>query len=304
MELVATKQKRLYIGHLMAVFTVFIWGITFISSKILLRAFPPMSIIVIRFTLAYLLLYIFYPKIYKVSNLRQEVGYLFAGLTGVSLYFLLETEALVYTTVSNTGLILATAPLFVAIVNHLFTKDEKLHLNLIIGFFIAMIGIGVVVFNGQVYLKVNPIGDLLALLGAICWAFYSLRIKKTDRQVHPILFTRRIFFYGVISGLLFAVLLGERIEFRNLAVSNYWMHFLFLGGIASSLCFVLWNQSIQRIGAIRTSNYIYIMPIFTLIGSVVILQEKVTGLMVGGCFLILLGTYISERGFKWKGQVK
>ena len=128
-------ERQRVIGHLMALFTAFVWGITFVSSKIILEYFSPMAIMTIRFTLAYVMLWIIHPKILKYRNLKEELTFVAAGLTGVSGYFLMENTALLYTTVSNVGLILAAVPLFVAIVLHLFTDDEQFHVNLLYGFY-------------------------------------------------------------------------------------------------------------------------------------------------------------------------
>jgi len=286
------------LGHILALFTVFIWGITFVSSKLLLEYFTPLTIMVLRFSLAYIGLWIIHPKFYKVKSMKEEFVFIAAGATGVAGYFFMENTALMFTTVSNTGLILAAVPLFVAIVTHVFTPDEHFHINLLYGFGIAMIGVALVIFNGQVNLSVNPLGDFLALMAGVVWAFYSLAIKKMDQNYSPVYLTRRTFFYGILIGgtCLFAFEGGA--DLSPLFKTNSWMHISFLGLIASASCYVFWNKAIRLIGAVKTSSYIYLMPVFTMAASYIVLNEIITGLMLIGCLFILLGVYVSENGFR------
>lgn len=297
-------QMPKVIGHLFALFTAFIWGVTFVSTKILLSSYTPLAIMMLRFTLAYIGLWIIHPKFYKFKSLKEESIFFFAGLTGVSGYFFLENTALIYTSVSNTGLILASAPLFVAIVTHLFTPDEKFHMNLLFGFFLAMVGVACVIFNGQYYLKVNPLGDFLAILSAVIWAFYSLMIKKMDQNYSPVYLTRRTFFYGLIIGSCLITGIEGGLDIKKVFFHLNWMHLLFLGLLASATCYVLWSAAIRRIGAVKTSNYIYLMPLFTMIASAIVLKEKITGLMMLGAMFILFGVYTSERGLIFSSLVK
>jgi drug/metabolite transporter (DMT)-like permease len=281
-------------GHLLALVTSFIWGITFVSTKLLLRDFTPLGIMLLRFLLAYVALWIMHPKHYKIRSFKEELVFFLAGLTGVTGYFYLENTAMIYTSVSNTGLILASAPLFVAIVTHFFTKDEKFHLNLLIGFLVAIVGIALIIFNGQVYLELNPLGDILALLAAVMWAFYSLSVKYMDGTYSPLFITRRTFFYGIFAGVLLLLATEGTIAVAPIFKSYNWFHLAFLGLLASATCYVLWSKSIRIIGAVKTSNYIYLMPVFTMIASAIILNEKITALMLIGCGFILLGVYLSR----------
>lgn len=292
------------VGHMFALFTAFIWGVTFVSTKLLLNTYTPLAIMMLRFSLAYIGLWLIHPKFYKFSNFKEESIFMLAGLTGVSGYFFLENSALIYTSVSNTGLILSAAPLFVAIVTHLFTNDEKFHLNLLLGFLLAMVGVALVIFNGQVYLKVNPLGDLLAILSAVIWAFYSLTIKKMNQSYSSVYLTRRTFFYGILIGIVMITVLEGGLDIRKITLQFNWMHIIFLGLLASATCYVLWNAAIRRIGAVKTSNYIYLMPVFTMIASAIVLKERITLLMIIGCLFILMGVYTSERGLFYKKKLK
>lgn len=98
------KQTR--IGHLLAFITIFIWGITYIATKVLLDSFTPVQILFIRFVIGILALFIACPHVLKLKDKKQEIIFMGAGLTGVTLYYLLENISLKYTMASNVGVII------------------------------------------------------------------------------------------------------------------------------------------------------------------------------------------------------
>lgn len=296
-----SDRTKKILGHSMALVVTFLWGITFVSSRIVLDYYTPVELLAIRFTLAYFGLWLIKPKLLSFKDLKTELTYAAAGLTGVFGYFLMENTALLYTTVSNVGLLLASVPLFVAVVLHIFTDDEHFELKLLYGFIIAISGVALIIYNGQVNLEVNPFGDFLAIMAAVMWAFYSLALKKTDPTLSPIILTRKIFFYGALSSVILMLVRDGVPEMRPLLENGIWIHILFLGLGGSAVCYVLWSQAINWIGAVRTSNYIYLMPLFTMIASAIVLNEVITGLMLIGCVLILLGVYVAENGWSMRG---
>ena len=282
-------------GHLSALLTILIWGTTFIASKILLADFQPAEILFFRFLLGLLALLVVYPRRLKGTSRRQELTFAAAGLCGISLYCLLENTALTCTMASNVGVIISVAPCFTALLSHLFLKEEKPGAGFFIGFVLAMAGIALISFNGA-RLELNPLGDLLALLAALVWACYSVLTKKISAYGYStILTTRRVFFYGLVFMLPALPLLGFRLDLARLQNPVYLGNLLFLGLGASALCFVTWNFAVRALGAVKTSVYIYIVPVVTVVTSRLVLQEKITPLAAAGTLLTLAGLFLSER---------
>ena len=167
-------NKGIGTGHLTALITIVIWGTTFISTKILLADFTPIEILFFRFLLGLLVLIAVYPKRLGIKDKKQELTFAAAGLCGICLYYLLENIALTYTMASNVGVIISVAPFFTAVLSHVLLKtEEKLKAQFFIGFIVAMTGICLISF-GSSELKLNPIGDILAIVAAFVWAVYSL----------------------------------------------------------------------------------------------------------------------------------
>lgn len=282
-------------GHLSALVTILIWGTTFISTKVLLVAFQPVEILFIRFVLGLIALVLVCPHRLKGTTPRQELTFAAAGLCGVCLYYLLENIALTYTLASNVGVILSVAPFFTAILSHVvFKGTEKLHPSFFGGFVLAMAGIALISFNGSV-LSLNPMGDLLALLAALVWACYSILTKKISGYGYSTLITtRRVFCYGIAFMIPAMFLFDVQWELSALAQPVYLLNLIFLGLGASALCFVTWNTAVKLLGPVRTSVYIYMSPVITVVTSALILHEPVTPLAAGGMALTLAGLFLSE----------
>lgn len=226
-----------------------------------------------------------------------------AGLCGICLYYLLENIALTYTQASNVGVIGSTAPFFTALLAHYFMRSAgSLSKQFIIGFFIVMIGIACISFNGAA-MQLNPLGDLLAISAAVVWAFYALLTKKISSYGYPvILATRRTFFYGILFMLPALGFLDFELNLARFANTTYLFNIVFLGLGASALCFVTWNLAVRELGAVKASVYIYMVPVITVITSAIVLQEKITLLVALGTILTITGLFISEYRPKKKIQ--
>jgi len=292
-------QKQI-LGHLSAFFTISVWGITIVSTKVLLVQYTPVEIIFFRLILAVLALFIASPPRlawgkFDCHVLRDELRIMAAGLCGVTLYFLFQNLALSYTLAANVSVLTSVAPLFTILVSRP-GLNEKLKANFFIGFTVAIAGIILITFNGSIVLKLNPLGDLLSVLAALVWAFYSVWIKKISTQESSVFsVTRKVFSYGLIFLLPFLPLFEFRLGLERLTVPSNLFTLFLLGVIASALCFVTWNYAVHVLGPVKTSVYIYMIPVVTIIVSVLVLHETIT-LMAGiGMALILTGMVLSER---------
>ena len=288
-------------GHLAALLTIAIWGTTFISTKVLLEDFRPVEILFIRFVMGYLALWIACPRRLRGVTRRQEGSFALAGLCGVCLYYLLENIALTYTMASNVGVIISVSPCFTALLTHFLMRGEdRLRPTFFAGFAVAMAGICLISFNGSA-LALDLRGDLLALLAAFVWACYALLTRKISALGHStILTTRRTFFYGLVFMLPALAVFGFRPEPARLADSVNLGNLLFLGLGASALCFVTWNFAVKELGAVKTSVYIYLVPVITVAASVLILGEPFTWMTGAGTALTLMGLLLSEGRFQRK----
>ena len=283
-------------GHLCAFLTIFIWGTTFISTKILLTDMTPLQILFTRFVIGYLTLWIMYPHRCTLEDKKLERWFAGAGLCGITLYYLLENIALLYTQTTNVGVIISIAPFFTAFLSSKIMKESSKVRFFYIGFALAMLGILLISIPDNADVSFHPYGDVLALLAALVWSIYSLLCRKLSTfHMTTIGITRRTFFYGLL--FMIPIILTQ----DTFHVSQIWHggwpvigNLLFLGFGASALCFVTWNKAVSILGSIQTSVYIYLVPVITALTSFLILQESISMKKLIGIIFTICGLFLSQ----------
>ena len=244
------------LGHILALFVTVVWGTTLISSKILLRAFTPLEIMTFRFLIAWAVLFCLSPRLLRPQDFRSELPFAAAGVSGLTLYFLLENTALRYT----------------------------------------LTGIALISLSGGESLELNPLGDLLTLGAALCWGAYGVCLEfASSSGLNQLQCTRKVFFWGLATLLPLLPILHPDYSLSRFSDPSMLFNILYLGLVASALCFVCWNKAMVLIGTVATNVYIYLTPVVTLIASALILGEPVRPQAIGAIFLILPGLWLSQR---------
>ena len=288
------------IYHLVAFMVVAIWGVTFVYTKLLLIAgLTAAQIFVLRFIMAYLLLLV-YSLIRKQFRLfasvwQDELLMAALGVTGGSLYFLTENSAMIYTTTTNTSLIVCLCPLIAALLIALFFRSMRLHGIQIVGTVIAAIGVCIVVLNGHFVLHLSPLGDMLAFGACLCWAFYSLLMIPAGQRYDTLFITRKVFFYGLLSMIPYFLIHPDLPSPSVVLRPDVLANLVFLGCVASMLCYLAWNWVIKKLGAVIATNYVYFNPVTTVIFAWLILSERITIYFLIGTILILTGMYLCNK---------
>ncbi len=281
--------------HFLAVFTVAVWGASFVSTKILLNAgFLPTHVYLLRFAFAYLMLLAVSHERLFAKSFRDEVMLACCGLTAGSIYFIAENTALEFSLVSNVSLIVCANPLLTMIFGGLLYRSERLGKRQFAGSILTLCGMVLVVLNGKFILDLSPVGDLLAFVAALVWTIYSLIVRPLSERYSTLFISRKIFFYGALTSLPVLFFVGTDIPwaaFKNPVVAG---NFLFLGIVASLFGYVIWNKALRVIGTVLASNYIYAIPLFSIVLSVIFLHERITPVAVLGACLILCGMVLAE----------
>lgn len=303
------SNKSLIFGHLGALLCVSMWGVSFVSTKVLLNAqMQPVEIYIYRFALAYLIILALKHKRWFANNWRDEGLLCLCGILAGSIYFLAENFALRYTLVSNVSLLTSLSPLITTLLVGALYKSDRPGSGMIAGSMVAFFGVACVIFNSSFNLEINPLGDLLALAAAFSWSLYSLILKRLNANYDVWFITRKTFFYGVLTALPFITV--EPPKYNPLEICQNWSllgNILFLGLGASLVAYVLWSETVKKVGAIKANNYMYLQPVVTLIVSVLALGEAISFVGIMGCVLILLGLWLGDyltRRQKMKGWMK
>ena len=296
--------------HLLALAVVAVWGVTFVCTKVLIGAgMHPVAIFFIRFLMAYAGIWAYIGLTGQSRKLwygwKEEGVFLFLGITGGSFYFLTENTALAHTQATNVSFLVCSAPLFTAIFTLIFKRfrqgrfangmeDLRLGWPLVGGTVLALSGMALVVFDGQ-RLQLSAQGDLLAIGAALCWAAYSLYMGQMTRDYGAVTATRKVFFYGLLTILPFLGGVSESFSPAILGRTEVWSNLLFLGLIASLVCFIAWNLVMDKLGNVTSTNYVYLNPVFTLLTAMIFLGERMTLVSAIGSAAILAGVIWAGR---------
>lgn len=305
------------VSWILASITVFIWGITFVCTKQLLIQFSPLEILFIRYLAGYLFLWAMWPKWLHIRK-GDNLLFALAGLTGVTIYQFTENIAISYTTASNVSIIVAVSPMWTALFSQYFIKDKHITPWFIAGFVIAITGIALVSFNGEISFSLNMKGDLIALGSSISWGLYSVLLSVINRRNYNYIGTaRRVFFFSLLymiplaaAGSVFSAR-GVTQETASAFVRSIlfdWTPALnaerfsslinigclaFLGILASGFCFMAWNRACAGLGTVKATIGIYLIPVVTIVFAFVFLGEKITLMGGAGALLTIAGLVIS-----------
>ena len=291
----ASQSHSRLLAHLMALMVSAIWATTFVCSKELLVYYSPAQVMFMRFVIAYFVLWLLRPRPLPWQG-RGELTFLLLGILGGTLYFFTENTALKHTFAANVSIIVAMAPILTSILAHFFTRDEKLHTTVWVGFAVAMSGVVLVVLNGQMTFHLNPLGDLIALAAALMWAVYSILIKKYTEQYDNFLVTRRVMLWAFITAVPLMLLTDGMPDLHPLFTqTNVLLSWLFLGVFGNAVCFAIWNIAFQRLGVVITNNYLYASPFVTLVVGYLLLDEQITVMSVIGAVLITVGVIVALK---------
>ena len=277
-----------------------VWGTTFVWTKLLIiNGLSPAQIFTLRFIIAYVLLtgFSLWRGRHKwlSDNWRDELTMMALGLTGGSMYFLTENESLRFTTATNTSLIVCSCPLFAMLIIALFYKSERFSRLQALGSLLALIGMAAVVLNGHFVLHLSPLGDTLAFSACICWALYTLLMKPVMGRYPAMFITRKVFFYGILTILPYYIFVPDMPSWDVLMRPEVALNLLFLGSVASMLCYLTWSWCMKGLGAVICTNWVYVNPITTIIAAWLILDEQITVYFLIGSILIIAGMYLSSK---------
>ena len=306
-------------GLIFALICVLVWGVSFVNTKALLVDFSSLEIQVLRFAMAWVVLAVveYLLKIQPPADRDERKDrWLFAGLGfwGVALYQMLENCAIHYTNASNVSILVAINPVVTALLAWTFGFVSRPRWLFFVGFVVAISGVVMVSLDGLAEFHFSPIGDFMALGAMLSWGFYSILVEKSKRysQVYVM---RRAFGWSLVMMLPLLVFgltsTGRTVMDGSLAVtidgganlarfSKLWNYVNLgaLGVLASAGCFVFWNMACARLGLIRCTLGIYVIPAVTVVFAFAFLGERMTLISACGAVLTLVGVLLSSGPFK------
>ena len=294
-KMIEEKRNTDWWFHVVAILVIVAWGASFPCTRLLLDAgITPTEIFVYRSAIAYLGLLVI--SRFKVSfwGWPDELLAFLCGLTGGAMYFVLQNIALKLTLLSDVVIVIAVNPLLTTILAAIFLKEEHFSWKILLSSMVAFAGVAVVTFREGFVWGNGLLGNVLAFLAALAWAVYCVILKRVQGRHSTLSITRKVMIYGTLCAL--PVMLFEPVTpISTLLRTDVLLNMLFLALICSMAAFFIWNLVIKKIGAIRSSNYLYLDPVISIIIGVIVLNERVGAVAVVGCALVLLGVIMVEK---------
>lgn len=308
-------------GYLYVAVVILFWGVTFASTRVLLEDFSALEIQVIRFGLAWFVLWLASASRGAKScfrSWRDEALFAGMGLSGVALYQFLENCAIYYTNASNVAILVSFGPVVTAVLARLFAGDKSFSPRFAMGALVAVVGVALVSLNGVVNFQMRPLGDMMAVGAMASWGVYSILIDKANKRGVPGMeAVRRAFLWSLVLVAPFAVWgvtesgfyaldgsfsvtldLAENIERFSRPLNL--MNLAFLGILASAACFALWSRACKSLGVVRTTVGLYLTPIVGVMFAAIFLGEGLTVMSMVGGALIVAGVVLATLRFPGK----
>ena len=292
------NQNRL-IACLEIFIAVVVWGASFIATKVALRDVSPITVVWLRFGMGVVILggaVVARQQFAWVSS--KELGYFsLLGFLGITFHQWLQSNGLVTAQATTTAWIVATTPVFMALLGVLFLK-ETLGAGRTLGIALAALGVILVVTRGDVRTfasgRVGAPGDVLVLLSAPNWAIFSA-LSRRGLQAHP---AARMMFYVMALGWLFTTLLfftGPGLSDIGRLTLTGWLGVGFLGVFCSGLAYIFWYDGLQLIPASQVGVFLYVEPLVAVVVAAIVLREPLGLVTLLGGATILFGVWLVNR---------
>lgn len=296
-------------AYILLIFTTLFWSGNFVISRGMHSYIPPISLSFWRWFVALLVLSIFATnKLWQhKSIIRSNFSFIvLQGLVGVAGFNTLIYLAIQSTTAINAVLVNSCIPVLIALCSW-FMYGERLNFRQSTGVILSLCGVVLIIIKGDLSLllslQLNK-GDMIVLLAAFLWAFYSANLKKYPEGLHPLAYLMSIVLVGLV--FLIPLYLVERVIVEPITISpQVIVTVLYVAVFASVLAFIFWNRAVREIGANRAGPFIHLMPVFSTILAVLFLHERFYLFHLVGIVLIFTGISMTNlRKNRKKGDLE
>ena len=275
---------------------VVFWGASFIATKVALREVSPETVVWLRFLMGALILGVamFARREFALPSPRDLAYFAVLGFIGITFHQWLQSTGLVTAQASTTAWIVATTPIFIALLSWLFLKERLGRLG-VLGIALATFGVLLVVTDGNLsslrFGEFGTPGDILILISAVNWAVFSV-LSRRGLQTHSAM---RMLFYVMGFGWLFSSLLffanAGLTEISDLSMMG-WLSLSFLGIFCSGFAYIFWFDALSVLPTGQVGSFLYVEPIVAVIVAAIILAEPLLLASLIGGAIILLGVWL------------
>jgi drug/metabolite transporter (DMT)-like permease len=288
--------KTNYFKYFLILLAVLFWGNSFIALKITLRELTPETIITLRLVIA--VIFLFFTGLFLKNSFSLNLKNLLSIfiLAAVSVFHIwIQITGLNYTTAANSGWIIGTAPVFIAVLGMIFFR-EKINFIKAFGIFVAIFGLLLLVSKGDI-LSISFIenkGDFLVLASAFVWGVYSIINKKISISYPPLM---TIFYLFILMMLIILPFSLSDIAIHSVVHLSLdgWMSIIFLGLFCSGVSYVIWAQALRDMESAKVGAFLYLEPFVTVLAAWLLLDELITPVMMMGGIIIIIGVILVNK---------
>jgi drug/metabolite transporter (DMT)-like permease len=272
-------------------FATIVWGAAYPFTKHVVALISPLSLVFLRCLFASILMLVFVRiNFKKYLRLDLILKLVVMSVIGISVQQFSQCYALKYTASTNAGFIIALTPIIIVLIELFW--GEKISINKIIAFVSGLLGCLAVMYSlGRFSLSLpSTKGDLVFLTSSFTWAFYVVLTKRWFKGYSQNEVTAITMIMALITLIPFEFKYSLVSEIKNLDMLGY-ISLAYLCLFSSFLGYLFWNDAVNKLGAVKSSYFIYDEPFATIISAYLLLGEKVMPLTLVGGVLILIGVY-------------
>jgi len=275
----------------LATATAFIWGLSFLSIKTAMTVVPPISLGLIRFIIACLILLALFAFKRRMPRLEMKDLPLMAGtgLLGVTLYFIGENNGVKLLSASEASIIVGTIPVLTMLAERVFTRS-RLTTGQYAGAGLSAIGVSLIVVE-SLRLSPAPLGYLYMTLAALSWVAYAFMTRPLLVKYESLEVTFWQSLFGAVGFVPFALL--ERVEWAAVTPVIV-LNVLYLGVFCSAIGYLFYVASLKALGAGVSSVFINLIPVVSVAASFLILGERLSPVQLAGGAVAVGGVYLAS----------
>ncbi len=280
------------------VLTVVFWGLSIISTKVVLAQIPPVSIAFFRYSIATAILIPLALLTHSLPKITlKDLGtLLITSLLGIVLYFIFENNALQYTTASNASMLVAAMPLFAVIIEALFF-GQRISWKMAVCILLSIVGVYLVVtVDGRLdFSSARFYGNLLMMGSMICWVVYTFLNKNLDKKYSGL----TVITYQSLASIFVFIpfVIPEIKRWPELAsiTPSILANLVFLGVFCSAMEYLCYIYAVKKLGATVSTTFLNLIPVVTLVSGSLLLHEKLLGIEILGMVLIMGSIYMLNK---------
>ena len=300
-QAVAEEYKKFGTTDALMLLAILVWAANFSMVKIALRELSPLGFNGIRLLFASVVLVLILVLSGESLKVDQKTFWklVFLGIVGNTAYQMFFIHGIDLTTASNSAIIIAITPVFIALLSSLM-KHERVHTTAWMGIFFSFVGFYLVIasrFGTFQFSSLSVRGDLLIFCGNIFWTVFTVFSKPLLERMSPLKLTTLTMAIGTVFFLPFCIKDISHIPFRTVSLKA-WGSLLYSGLFALVICYVIWYASVQRVGNTKTAVYNYLIPVFTAIFAYFFIDERISGQQAVGALIIFVGVYLARIGYR------